>query len=494
MSNAVAPAASGGDEAARELQLALARLGANEAAAALVHARRAAELDEASALAWLVAGAALNGLGQPEPAALALERSIAIDPGWAAAHFSLGLSYLELDRLAPAETCLLRAVALDPANKEAHAALSTLYCRADRFEAGRESALAALKLDPHLLTAHQNLAAIFAREGRDDEARRHRDLAYGTRNLFVSTAPDALQHVLVLMSADAGNTPDRYLLPADRYSRVRWFIEYAREAQFAALPDFDVVFNAIADPDLTARTAPNVARFLETCTRPVLNPPDRIGRTSRDQTAGLLTGIEGLVVPQTARIEAGALATHGLVKAARLAGVAPPFLVRPVGSHGGQGLALITDGDDSVAIGEVYVTAFHDFRSADGLYRKYRMIFVDRRPLPYHLAIGPRWMVHYEKSGTAEHPDRLAEEDRFLADPDAALGAAAMAAIRAIGQAIDLDFCGLDFSIAPDGRVLVFEANATMLVHPELADGPLAHKNPAIETIFTAFRAMLSGT
>jgi len=485
---------AGGDEAARELQLALARLGANEAGAALVHARRAAELDERSALAWLAMGAALNGLGRPEPAAQALEKSIAIDPGWAAAHFSLGLSYLELDRLAPAETRLARAIELDPANKEAHAALSTLYCRADRFEAGRESALNALKLDPHLLVAHQNLAAIFAREGREDEARRHRDLAYGTRNLFVSAAPEPLQRVLVLMSADAGNTPDRYLLPADRYSRIRWFIEYAREAQFAALPDYDVVFNAIADPDLTARTAPNVAAFLQTCARPVLNPPDRISRTSRDQTARLLAGIEDLVVPQTARLDAGTLAKHGLVQAARLAGVEPPFLVRPIGSHGGQGLALITDGDDSAgaATGDAYVTAFHDFRSGDGLYRKYRMIFVDRRPLPYHLAIGPHWMVHYEKSGTADHPDRLAEERRFLADPEGVLGGAAMAAIRAIGEAIDLDFCGLDFSLTPDGRVLVFEANATMLVHPEVADGPLAYKNALIEPIFAAFRAMLA--
>jgi hypothetical protein len=31
-----------------------------------------------------------------------------------------------------------------------------------------------------------------------------------------------------------------------------------------------------------------------------------------------------------------------------------------------------------------------------------------------------------------------------------------------------------------------------MLAHPEAPDGPLAHKNPAIERIFTAFREMLA--
>ena len=57
---------------------------------------------------------------------------------------------------------------------------------------------------------------------------------------------------------------------------------------------------------------------------------------------------------------------------------------------------------------------------------------------------------------------------------------------------MDLDYAGVDFSMLPDGRVLLFEANATMLVHPEDPDGVLAHKNPAIERIFEAFRAMLA--
>ena len=58
-------------------------------------------------------------------------------------------------------------------------------------------------------------------------------------------------------------------------------------------------------------------------------------------------------------------------------------------------------------------------------------------------------------------------------------------------QRLDLDYCGVDFSLLPDGRVLVFEANATMLVHPEPENGPLAHKNPAVATICEAFQALL---
>ncbi len=40
--------------------------------------------------------------------------------------------------------------------------------------------------------------------------------------------------------------------------------------------------------------------------------------------------------------------------------------------------------------------------------------------------------------------------------------------------------------------MLVFEANATMFVHPEAADGAFAYKNPAVTRIADAFQAHLA--
>jgi len=140
--------------------------------------------------------------------------------------------------------------------------------------------------------------------------------------------------------------------------------------------------------------------------------------------------------------------------------------------------------------GGAYVTKFVDYRSEDGFYRKYRMIFVNRQPYPYHLAIGPVWLVHYWTSGMADDAARREEERRFLADPKTAIGARAMTALSRIGAKLDLDYAGIDFSVLPDGRLLVFEANATMLVHPE-HEPKFAYKNPAVEGILNAFHAML---
>ncbi|HTX50235.1 MAG TPA: tetratricopeptide repeat protein [Caulobacteraceae bacterium] len=486
------------DDATAQIGLAVALLQLNQPEPAQASAERAVVLDPNVALAWFTLGTALRARGRFAAATPALERAVALDPDRAAAHASLGAVYLELDRLGDAEIHLLHALQLSPDDTEPHASLSTLYCRADRFEQARGHAEAALALDPSLSTPRQNLAGILAREGRDEEAKRHRDLAFAERNLSVASAPDPILRVLMLTTTDSGNMPDRYLLPAERFTRIYWFIEYAQPDQAKDLPPHDVVFNAIADEDAAGPTAAPVARFLESCTLPVFNRPDRVSRTRRDLAPSLFDGIEGLVTPQVARIRREALADHGPVRAIQRAGAPTPLLVRPIGSHGGHRLALArSDAEVAEAAAAVipgrdhYVTAFHDFRSADGLYRKYRMIYVDRRPYPYHLAVGPDWMVHYDSSGTAEHPDRRDEERRFLEDPEAALGPLAMGAIRAAGARLDLDFCGIDFSVLPDGRVLLFEANATMLVHREPAEGPLAYKNAYVERIVDAFQAML---
>jgi len=172
-------------------------------------------------------------------------------------------------------------------------------------------------------------------------------------------------------------------------------------------------------------------------------------------------------------------------------------LVRPIGSHGGKGLVLAQTPQalDAIALDrgdDVYLTAYREFRSADGFHRKYRMIFVDRKAYPYHLAISRDWLVHHGSAAMAGDPSRIAEELDFLRDPQAAIGARAMAAVAAVGRRLDLDYAGLDFSVLPDGRVLVFEANATMLAHPEASGGAFAHKTPFVETILNAFQALVA--
>jgi tetratricopeptide (TPR) repeat protein len=481
------------DASLAQLTLALTLAQLEDWPAALAAAERATELAPEAAEAWLALGAALRANGNAADAAPALRRAVALDSAKAAAHLTLGLALIDLEALDEAEACLKEALALAPDSKQAHANLSSVYALCGKPHDAIAHARRALELDPGMVTAHENLAAMLAKAGDAEGARAHRDEAFGRRNLIVITAARPRQSVLILNTTESGNVPDRHLIPPARYSRLIWFIEYATDEQMSALPPFDVVFNAIGDPDLAGPTIAKTLAFMQLCRKPILNDPRRIALTGRDAIAGLLTGLTDVEVPKTERLTAGA---DTLRKAAAGAGVVPPFLTRPTGAHGGDGLRLLTAEDpialDEACAGPTYVTGFHDYRSADGLYRKYRAIFVDRRPHPYHLGISPDWMIHYERVGMRHHPDRLAEEVRFLEDPAGAIGERAWEAVAAIGRRLDLDYAGADFTVLPDGRVLLFEANATMLVHPEAADGPLAHKNPFVERILGAFQDLLA--
>ena len=432
-----------------------------------------------------------------DPALMALELSAAIDADQPAPQLELGHAYAAHDRPADAERCFKRALELDPGSAEAHASLGMIYLGVGIDDGAEHHSRCALELDGAHAVASQTLAALLEARGEPEAARVQLDMAYRRQSLFAQPAADARLKVLVLATVSPGNVPYTLLMPQRFYSRLVWYMEYARPADTPAPDRYDLVFNTIGDADLAEPSAAAVADFLKDCPRPLLNRPDRVLLTRRDRTPGLLGALEDVAVPRTVRLEAAALRTKGLAALAREQGFVGPVLVRPAGSHGGLGLQRAADPQALAAIAlpeglDHYLTDYVDYRSRGGLYRKYRILFVDRQPYPYHLAISEGWLVHHENSGMAGFAERRAEEAAFLDDPDGAIGARGMAAIRRVGQALDLDYCGVDFSVLPDGRLLIFEANATMLAHKEDPAGPFAHKNPYVERIAEAFQAHMA--
>lgn len=433
-------------------------------------------------------------LGDFDGAVASFGRAIARRPDFCEAHNNLGVAHKNRKDYDQAIACYRRALDVKPDYAMARFNLGTAHFVQKQFEDARLHYHAALEIAPGQVEAHQNLASIYLDRGELDLAQHHRDEAYGRQAVLVDTAPAPVRTVLVLWAAGKGNVPIEFLFPKAVVTRIVWMMEYATEAQQAALPAYDIVFNAIGDPDVTGPTAAPVARFLQTCAQPVFNRPDAVERTARDRLPALLAAIPSVVMPPTLRLDGGRVAEQ----LAALPDDAYPLIVRPSGSHGGDHLLKLAsrdalDGFVPFNAPSYFATRYHDYRSPDGYCRKYRIAFVDREPLPYHLAIGTHWLVHYDTADMPAHAWKLDEERRFLDDPAAALGPEAMAAIAVIGRALDLDYCGIDFSILPDGRVLVFEANATMLVHPEAADSPLAFKNAAVGRIFAAFNTMLDG-
>ncbi len=486
--------------AAPRIALAAALLTARRAAEALFPAEQAVALSPGLRAAIDVRDAALAALQAGDPDLVKLELTCALDPSNGDAHLTLGESYAAAERPIDAERHLKLALALGRAG-EAHADLAALYLSVGMDDAAEHHADAALRVgDPAdrdqtaAAMAHQTLAAICAQRGDTAGAARQLDLAYARQSLFRQPVAGGAFTILVLVTRGTGNLPYKTLLPPHRFGYAVWYMEHARAEQIADLPPYAVVLNAIGDPDAATGSAAAVDAILDGLHRPVINAPERVRLTARDRLGETLAGLADVVVPMTLRVSAADLGAGRSPRNLAERGLSPPLLLRPVGSHGGEGLVRV---DDAASLprgapadgADHYVTAYHDYRSADGFFRKYRMIFVDRRPWPYHLAISRQWMVHHQTAEMAADSLRVDEEMRFLSDPGAVIGARAMAAVAAIGERLDLDYGGVDFALTADGAVLVFEANATMLTHLEAEDGPFAAKNLYVQPIIDAFQA-----
>jgi hypothetical protein len=349
--------------------------------------------------------------------------------------------------------------------------LGTVHLKAGDASGAESWFREAVSRDPDLPEAHQNLAALLADSGRPEEAQWHRDRAFRTDPLRIETAAHEQRRVLVLSSAGYGNVPIDNLLPRATTTRIKLFVAYATEAQWAALPPYDIVFNAIGDADLL----PPGAWWDRLPQHRILNEPACVARTRRDRLPCLLADLDDVVVPKVAR-HAG-VPTQDL----RL-----PAIVRPIGAHGGKGVTLVHTAPE-IPPEPAYLTEFHDYRSPDGLYRKYRMIFVGGIAFPAHLAISSHWLVHYFSADMAASAWKRDEERAFLDDPAFVIGGRAMTAVAQIGRRLDLDYAGVDFSVLPDGRVLVFEANATMAVNLDDDPALFDYRHRAVRQIFAGF-------
>jgi hypothetical protein len=91
----------------------------------------------------------------------------------------------------------------------------------------------------------------------------------------------------------------------------------------------------------------------------------------------------------------------------------------------------------------------------------------------------------------ADRPEHRAEEAAFLADPHS-LGAGAVAALERIGDAIGLDYGGIDFGLSAEGEILLFEANATMIAALPSPDAIWDYRRGPAQTVRAAARRMLA--
>jgi glutathione synthase/RimK-type ligase-like ATP-grasp enzyme len=389
------------------------------------------------------------------------------------------------------------AILHHPANPVGHVNLGNLLLRATRYAEAREHYDAALRIDPDCAPAHQGLGAVLSDLGDRDGARRH--FRKGFRGHAVSTLPyrgtEPPVALLQLVSSGGGNIPTAAFLD-DRVFLTSVIVADYVDPQ-APLPPHHLIFNAIGDADLCRPALEAAIRLLARTTAPVVNDPRAVMLTGRIGNATQLGALPGVVTPKTIAIARDVLAGPDGATSLANCGFDFPLLLRSPGYHTGRNFVLVeqpaglSDAAKSLPGDELLVIEYLDARGEDGNARKYRVMMIGGRIYPLHLAISRHWKVHYFTSDMADKPEHRREETRFLGDMPAALGDKAIAALERIRDALGLDYAGVDFALGSDGEVLLFEANATMVIIPPSQDERWAYRRAAVDRILEAVVAMI---
>jgi len=365
------------------------------------------------------------------------------------------------------------------------------------FRAAREQFETALCFDPGHAEAHQGLAYVLAELGDEEGALWHRRKGFEDRSVtalpYRGAGPPL--PLLLLISAVGGNIPTRNLLD-DRVFRTFVVAPEFYDLQ-VPLPPHRVVFNAIGDADLAAPALAAAQSLVALTSAPVINLPSAVLATGRADHARL-SRLPGVVTPATVTLPRELLSSPEAAATVARHGFRFPLLLRTPGFHTGRHFLRVESPETLAAAvaqlpgPELTVIEFLNARGADGKVRKYRVMMIDGELYPLHVAISSHWKIHYFTAEMAEQADHRAEDAEFLENMPAVLGPRAMEALAHIQATLGLDYAGIDFGLSDAGDLLLFEANATMVVNPPEPDERWAYRRPAVERIFAAVRRMLT--
>ncbi len=422
---------------------------------------------------------------------------LSLDPEHIDSLDNLGNLHLAAGRVAEARECYERAVAADPSHLTSRANLGNALLKQSEHALAAEHFGAALQLDPRCRAAHAGLSFARAALGDAESAAHHRREAFAGRAIVTTTHRGESQPIAVLelVSTQGGNLRSDPYLGGNLFHRILVATEFFEPG--TPLPPHQLVFNAIGEADIASQALEGAMRLVAETRAPVINPPAAVramGRCNIATRLGVLPGVRTartVLLPreQLASSEAGQLlASHGLQL---------PLLLRTPGAHGGEhflhvrSLQALPRILDELPGAELLAMEFLDSRSPDGKYRKYRVMMIDGKLFPLHLAISHGWKTQYFSADMAENPDHREEDAAFLTDMDGVLGPTPIDALQRIAQTLGLDYGGIDFSVSSSGEILVFEANATMIVPIPDADPRWDYRRAPVKAIFTAVREML---
>jgi hypothetical protein len=357
--------------------------------------------------------------------------------------------------------------------------------------------------DPKDANALMDLSTIAHLQGRPDDRLALQAMALKIVRLFhlppaVGSARPLRLLALMAPGDFMANIPIEFMLDGADIALDMIYLD-ADEA-LPPLPAHDVALVAVAESSKNQALLKRLATLGASWPKPLLNAPAHIARLTREGTWELLKSAPGVAMPMNApisrsdltRIAQGTLDIGGVLGGARF-----PIIARPEDSHAGKGLEKLDDAAGLAAYlaarpeQDFSIAPFIDYRSRDGLFRKYRIVLIAGQPYACHMAVSSHWMIHYLNAEMRERAERRAEEARLFETFDSDFAVRHARAFAAINERFGLDYIPFDCGETPDGRLLVFEAGTNMIVHSMDPPDLFPYKPSQMQKVFGAFQTML---
>lgn len=438
-------------------------------------------------LAWRNRGKLRIALNRFEKGVEDLRAALVIQPSHADTRVALADALIELGQFEAAETEIREAAQLGNGSKIEQAYIwGRLKYRMHKYPEARKAFAAALSGDADKIKHYEALSAASYHCGDALHACQVTQACIKRFPSIVRSTGEPTLRVLVLEALGGDNfaeigrrrfsyAPGNFVafLPTDRIAYTHVITDTIDSlSDVMDVRPFDLALNNRAVHERIAKRGQieRLDRLVSELSVPLINPPSAVARSTRGGNAQKFADAKKFIFPGTIHI------SHELdVAASRdkiLTDLSLPLILRPIDTQLGIGARLVNDEQElenelnKSPFREFYAIEYHDCVSKDGLFRRYRYACIGGELIPdnMHAALG--WNVHGEDRDTFDWYGRGMdrEELEYLTEPESVLGIRPEDLFGEITEKTDLDVFGIDFGRRKDGRIVIFEVNASMAI------------------------------
>ncbi len=271
----------------------------------------------------------------------------------------------------------------------------------------------------------------------------------------------------------------------------------------APAENYSLILNTIADPDVELKSLKTLEKHIRNHPDiPVINRPEMVAKTSRDNNYRRLNEIDGIRFARTERIDIDlkSIPENAAAIANEITnmGFEFPFIIRQTGTHTAVSTKLVQNTEELINYisdlehPTVYAIEFFENSSEEGHYSKIRFFSIHGALYPVVYHTDQVWNVHgsNRKTFMKSYDWMIDREKKFLNDPQSVIGEDIYNRILALNNTIQLDFWGLDFTLLPNGDILIFELNPAMRHSFDHAKN-FPYMEPYMQAIKNAFSKMI---